>query len=91
MNVKLLQIRWSTGKNSLTYFTTALFAMLLMAFSGYAQTETDAYTAAGLPVPTVTSDKEDYAPGEVAIITGTGWTLDQQVDVHFEETPAFHA
>lgn len=39
---------------------------------------------------TVTSDKDDYAPGEVAIITGTGWVNDQYVDVHFEETPAFH-
>jgi hypothetical protein len=37
--------------------------------------------------PTVTSDKEDYAPGETAIIRGTGWTLDALVDVHFEEDP----
>jgi hypothetical protein len=34
-------------------------------------------------------DKEDYAPGEVAIIIGKGWTLDQYVDVHFEEEPAY--
>ncbi|WP_162426285.1 HYR domain-containing protein [Pontibacter pudoricolor] len=37
--------------------------------------------------PTVSSDKDDYVPGEVAIITGYGWTQDSLVDVHFEETP----
>ncbi len=25
--------------------------------------------------PTVVSDKDDYAPGEVAVISGSGWTL----------------
>ncbi|WP_373522714.1 hypothetical protein [Aquiflexum sp.] len=36
---------------------------------------------------TVTSDKDDYAPGETAIITGEGWIGDQFVDLHFEEDP----
>ncbi len=48
----------------------------------------DKYTEAGLAVPTVTSDKDDYAPGEAAIITGTGWALDSLVDIHLEEEPA---
>ncbi|WP_162344410.1 MBG domain-containing protein [Pontibacter fetidus] len=48
----------------------------------------NAYLAAGKPVPTVTSDKDDYAPGEIAIITGSGWTLDSLVDIHLEEDPA---
>ncbi|SFF82415.1 Por secretion system C-terminal sorting domain-containing protein [Pontibacter chinhatensis] len=38
---------------------------------------------------TVTSDKDDYAPGEVAIITGSGWINDEYVDVHFEEEPEY--
>ncbi|GAA4299926.1 hypothetical protein GCM10023183_09720 [Nibribacter koreensis] len=50
---------------------------------------TDAYASAGLPAPTVTSDKDDYAPGEIAHITGTGWTLDQQVHVEFKEEPDY--
>lgn len=29
---------------------------------------------------TVTTDKDDYAPGEFAIITGTGWALETMVD-----------
>src|SRR5690606_33554636 len=33
-------------------------------------------------------DKDDYSPGEIAIITGTGWTLDSIVDIHLEEDPA---
>jgi len=36
---------------------------------------------------TVTSDKPDYTPGETAIITGSGWTNDQFVDLHFVEDP----
>ncbi|CAN5285582.1 hypothetical protein BH23BAC1_BH23BAC1_10230 [soil metagenome] len=36
---------------------------------------------------TVTTDKLDYAPGEIAIISGTGWTLDAKVDVHLDEDP----
>ncbi|WP_299708600.1 MBG domain-containing protein [uncultured Pontibacter sp.] len=38
--------------------------------------------------PTVTSDKEDYSPGQTAIIEGYGWTKDDFVDVHLEEDPA---
>jgi hypothetical protein len=48
------------------------------------------FLSAGAFAQTVTSDKDDYAPGEVAIITGAGWTNDQYVDVHFEEEPVFH-
>ncbi|MBC5991811.1 hypothetical protein, partial [Pontibacter cellulosilyticus] len=39
--------------------------------------------------PTVMSDKDDYSPGEVAIITGYGWTQDSLVDIHLEEDPAY--
>jgi len=49
----------------------------------------DAYLDAGLSAPTVTSDKDDYAPGEIAHITGSGWTLDQQVHVEFKEYPDY--
>ncbi|MBP6180605.1 MBG domain-containing protein, partial [Flavobacterium sp.] len=36
---------------------------------------------------TVTTDKDDYAPGEYVIISGTGWTAGERVDFHFDETP----
>ncbi|MHA6247793.1 MBG domain-containing protein, partial [Pontibacter sp. CAU 1760] len=49
--------------------------LLLSAFGAHAQT--------------VTSDKDDYAPGEVAIITGSGWTGDQMVHVEFKEEPDY--
>ncbi len=67
------------------------FFLLLLSFyalQAQAQEIQDSYTTAGLPVPTVTSDKDDYAPGETAIITGSGWTLDEYVDIHLEEEPA---
>ena len=62
-----------------------LVFMLLATVGLQAQ---NTYSNAGLSVPTVTSDKDDYAPGEIATITGSGWTLDSIVDVHFEEEPA---
>ncbi|WP_210465319.1 MBG domain-containing protein [Rufibacter roseolus] len=49
----------------------------------------DAYVDAGLPAPSVTSDKDDYAPGEIAHITGSGWTLDSVVHVEFKEEPDY--
>ncbi|WPR70277.1 MBG domain-containing protein [Flavobacterium sp. NG2] len=36
---------------------------------------------------TVTTDKDDYAPGEYVIITGTGWSPGETVSFHFDETP----
>ncbi|MFV8324257.1 Ig-like domain-containing protein, partial [Flavobacterium sp. LS2R12] len=36
---------------------------------------------------TVTTDKDDYAPGEYVIITGTGWAPGETVTLHFDETP----
>ncbi|WP_300437436.1 hypothetical protein, partial [Christiangramia sp.] len=75
------------------------FLLLLMFFAlptlmvGRTDTTTVAnpyaYSQAGLANPTVASDKEDYAPGEIAIITGTGWTLDSKVNIHFEEEPSY--
>ncbi|MET3542612.1 hypothetical protein ABID22_003342, partial [Pontibacter aydingkolensis] len=38
--------------------------------------------------PTVVSDKEDYSPGQTAIIEGFGWTQDSLVDIHLVEDPA---
>ncbi|WP_146905752.1 Ig-like domain-containing protein, partial [Adhaeribacter aerolatus] len=49
----------------------------------------DAYVDAGLPAPTVTSDKDDYSPGQIAHITGSGWTLDQKVHVELKEYPDY--
>jgi large repetitive protein len=40
---------------------------------------------------TVTTDKLDYAPGEIAIISGSGWIGDTLVDIHMDEDPPLHA
>ncbi|PRY15564.1 putative secreted protein (Por secretion system target) [Pontibacter ummariensis] len=44
-------------------------------------------SAFGAQAQTVTTDKDDYAPGEYVIITGSGWEPGERVDFHFEETP----
>ena len=57
--------------------TSLFFIGFLLAFSGWAQTST----------ATVDTDKDDYAPGEYVIITGTGWEPGERVDFTFVETP----
>ena len=39
---------------------------------------------------TVRTDKDDYAPGETALITGTGWLPNSRVTLLFQEDPAVH-
>src|SRR5690606_2664542 len=74
-------------------FLVLFFGLLTVSVVGQ-ETINDGESTIEVPVydadnlPTVTSDKEDYAPGETAIITGTGWVYDSFVDVHFEEEPA---
>ena len=36
---------------------------------------------------TITTDKTDYAPGEIVTITGTNWMANEQVDMFFHEFP----
>ena len=39
---------------------------------------------------TIRTDKDDYAPGELALITGTGWQPGETVRLRFQEDPAVH-
>ena len=39
---------------------------------------------------TIKTDKDDYAPGELAVITGSGWQSDEEVTLLFQEDPAVH-
>ncbi len=39
---------------------------------------------------TIRTDKNDYAPGERAIITGSGWQPGEDVTLIFQEDPAVH-
>jgi galactose oxidase-like protein/Kelch motif protein len=39
---------------------------------------------------TIKTDKDDYAPGQHAVITGTGWQAGEQVRLVFQEDPAVH-
>ncbi|MBS9523305.1 hypothetical protein KI659_04665, partial [Litoribacter alkaliphilus] len=64
-----------------------LFTCIAWVSTTYAQMPAPTYPAGS--EPTVVSDKDDYAPGEVAIITGSGWTLDTSVRIHIEEEPHY--
>ncbi len=44
-------------------------------------------TAFGAQAQTVTTDKDDYSPGQYVIVTGTGWTPGETVSFDFHETP----
>ena len=66
-----------------------IFATVFLGLSAVDAQSTNAYADAGKANPTVTSDKDDYAPGEIAHITGSGWTLDDSVHVEFRETPDY--
>jgi hypothetical protein len=39
---------------------------------------------------TIKTDKDDYAPGEHAVITGSGWQVGEKVKLVFQEDPAVH-
>jgi hypothetical protein len=39
---------------------------------------------------TIKTDKDDYAPHQQAVITGTGWKPGEQVQLLFQEDPAIH-
>ncbi|MFD2516067.1 MBG domain-containing protein [Pontibacter locisalis] len=84
MNFKLLLNRRFTEH---IVYQRALLVTILFLYTALGVQAQNAYTDAGKSLPTVTSDKDDYAPGEVAIITGSGWVLDSLVDIHLEENP----
>ena len=39
---------------------------------------------------TIKTDKDDYAPGQLAVITGSGWQANEEVTLLFQEDPAVH-
>jgi hypothetical protein len=39
---------------------------------------------------TIATNKDDYAPGEHAVITGAGWEPNEEVELVFQEDPAVH-
>ena len=66
-------------ENSTLVGTGTFKKFILLIFIGF-------FTFSGW-TQTVTTDKDDYAPGEYVIITGTDWEPGERVDFTFEETP----
>ncbi|HYT74506.1 MAG TPA: hypothetical protein VEL79_07150, partial [Vicinamibacterales bacterium] len=53
--------------------------------AGGGTTEAEQYSYA-----TIKSDKNDYAPGEQAVLTGSGWQPGETLTLRFQEDPAVH-
>jgi hypothetical protein len=60
--------------------------------NGTALAAADLFLPAESPDPfsLIKTDKDDYAPGETAVITGTGWMPGEEVRLLFQEDPAVH-
>ena len=58
--------------------------------NGYAFAAGGASDAEIYRFATIKTDKDDYAPGERAIITGSGWQPGENVRLMFQEDPAVH-
>jgi len=77
--------------------TNAMSAARSGAIGGPAQTDGYAFVAGGgaehaevYRFATIKTDKDDYAPGERAVISGSGWQPGELVTLLFQEDPAVH-
>jgi len=77
--------------------TGAMTAARTGAVAGPTSVEGYAFVAAGgspdaevYRFATIKTDKDDYAPGELATITGSGWQPNEEVTLLFQEDPAVH-
>jgi Galactose oxidase, central domain len=77
--------------------TGAMTAARSAAIAGPTSIEGYAFAAGGgapdaevYRFATIKTDKDDYAPGELAVITGAGWQPGEEVTLLFQEDPAVH-
>ena len=84
---------------SMSQFTTAasMAAARAQGIAGAAALEGHIFVSGGSSAaaetyrfPTIRTDKDDYAPGQRAVITGTGWEAGEVVTLRFQEDPAVH-
>ena len=68
----------STTKFSTSWARVAWVAMVLMMLVSLA---TPRAAMAQIVVPTIASDKADYAPGELVTLTGQNWQGDARVHI----------
>ena len=87
---------FSYGEGEFTA-TGAMTAARSRAVAGPTSIEGYAFAAAGgapdaevYRFATIKTDKDDYAPGELAMITGSGWQANEEVTLLFQEDPAVH-
>jgi hypothetical protein len=61
----------------------------LFVFSGWAQDAPPPYEPIVEVYNLAGEHQDDFYPGETAVLKGSGWTLDQFVDVHLHENPEY--
>src|SRR5213080_3761586 len=69
------------GNNSLSPSGPALLPRQRASSSSFSLLEMPGSNGA-----TVTTDKTDYVPGETVVISGTGWTANQEVALHIDDS-----
>ena len=57
------------------------FAVAIFAFAGMAMAQTTDTSGSTAAAPTIQSDKDDYAPGELVTLTGSGWQPGETVNI----------
>jgi hypothetical protein len=87
---------YSYGEGAFTA-TGAMAAPRSAAVAGPANLEGFAFAASAgatdaevYRFATIKTDKDDYAPGALAVITGSGWQPGEEVTLLFQEDPAVH-
>ena len=87
---------FSYGEGEFTA-TGAMTAARAGAVAGPTSVEGYAFAAGGgsadaevYRFATIKTDKDDYPPGELATITGSGWQANEEVTLLFQEDPAVH-
>src|SRR5438552_2363177 len=77
--------RQALGRVTKAFALAAVVALMGMAYRGATSA-----SAQGLG-PTITTDKDDYSPGELVTITGSGWLPLETVALNIHEEPMTRA
>jgi hypothetical protein len=79
-----------TSRQSVLWVSAVSIAAAACSDGSFPTAPFEALLSSSPVAPTVSTDKDDYAPGEVVTITGSGWTGDVTVRLELRETPEVH-
>ncbi|GIU97280.1 MAG: hypothetical protein KatS3mg013_1083 [Actinomycetota bacterium] len=76
---------WSFGRKRHTGFRRTWWAPVALATAILLITLSLSAVAAAQTAPSISSDKEDYAPGETVTLTGAGWQAGEAVHIRVDD------